>query len=108
YDQGVKKVKCLEITNRNLVRKIDCLTSDNIASEVSALVLTADNLPLETQDNPSCIREIAKCLELEAEIGPNVGDSATQTLETEITQLKDYITSLNIQLNAYKIEKTLS
>nr|GFD16157.1 hypothetical protein [Tanacetum cinerariifolium] len=43
YDQGVKKVKCLEITNRNLVHKIDCLISDNIASEVSALVLTADN-----------------------------------------------------------------
>nr|GFA43718.1 hypothetical protein [Tanacetum cinerariifolium] len=69
YDQGVKKVKCLEITNRNLVRTIDCLISDNIASEVSALVLTADNLPLETQDNPSCVREIAKCLELEAEFG---------------------------------------
>nr|GFD36103.1 hypothetical protein [Tanacetum cinerariifolium] len=33
---------------------------------VSALVLTADNLRLETQDNPSCVREIAKCLELEA------------------------------------------
>nr|GEZ70508.1 integrase, catalytic region, zinc finger, CCHC-type, peptidase aspartic, catalytic [Tanacetum cinerariifolium] len=164
YDQGVKKVKCLEVTNRNLVRKIDCLISDNIASEVSDLVLTADNLPLETQENPSCVKEIAKCLELEAEIelkfqkyrdcfehpsvcdntqsleynaffeinklkeqlqgkdntikqlqtqlltaqavqvGPNVGDSATQTLETEITQLKDNTTSLNIQLNAYKIE----
>nr|GFA50802.1 integrase, catalytic region, zinc finger, CCHC-type, peptidase aspartic, catalytic [Tanacetum cinerariifolium] len=98
------------------------------------------------KDNHSCIREIAKCLELEAEIeynvfieinklkeqlqgkdntikqlqtqlliaqavqvGPNVGDSATQTLETKITQLKDNITSLNIQLNAYKIEyNTLS
>nr|GFD49661.1 hypothetical protein [Tanacetum cinerariifolium] len=69
YDQGVKKVKCLEITNRNLVRKTDCLISDNIAFEVSALVLTADNLPLKTQDNPSCVREIAKCLELEAKIG---------------------------------------
>nr|GEZ36995.1 hypothetical protein [Tanacetum cinerariifolium] len=69
YDQGVKEVKCLEITNRNLVRKIDCLISDSIASEVSALVLTADHLPLETQDNPSCVRKIAKCLELEAKIG---------------------------------------
>ena len=39
YDQGVKKVKCLEITNRNLVRKIDCLISNNIASNVSAIVL---------------------------------------------------------------------
>nr|GFD15755.1 hypothetical protein [Tanacetum cinerariifolium] len=159
-------------TNRNLVRKIDCLISDNIASEVSALVLTVDNLPLETQDNPSCVREIAKCLELEVEIGnlkkqlsgseqqcsqiekhsvelelkfqkyrdcfehPSVCDNTQsqeynaffeinklkeqlqgkdntinqlQILETEITQLKDNITSLNIQLNAYKIEcKTLS
>nr|GFB24941.1 hypothetical protein [Tanacetum cinerariifolium] len=109
YDQGVKKVKCLEITNRNLVRNIDCLISDNIASEVSALVITADNLPLKTQDNPSCVWEIAKCLELKDEIGPNIGDSATLTLETKITQVKDNITSLNIQLNAYKIEcKTLS
>nr|GEV83263.1 hypothetical protein [Tanacetum cinerariifolium] len=42
-------------------------------------------------------------------VGPTLGDCVRQALETEITQLKDRITSLNIQLNAYKIEnKSLS
>ncbi|GKF93034.1 hypothetical protein Tco_0279753, partial [Tanacetum coccineum] len=43
------------------------------------------------------------------QVGPTVGDCDKQALETEITQLKDRITSLHIQLNAYKIDnKSLS
>nr|GEU75505.1 putative reverse transcriptase domain, ribonuclease H-like domain, aspartic peptidase domain protein [Tanacetum cinerariifolium] len=44
YEQGVKKIKSLEITNRNLVREIECLTSDSITNNVCAIVRTADTL----------------------------------------------------------------
>nr|GEY61490.1 retrovirus-related Pol polyprotein from transposon TNT 1-94 [Tanacetum cinerariifolium] len=42
YEQGVKRIKSLDITNRNLVRKIECLTSDSIANDVCAIVRTVD------------------------------------------------------------------
>nr|GEZ89687.1 hypothetical protein [Tanacetum cinerariifolium] len=100
YDQEVKKVKCLEITNRNLVHKIDFLISDNIASEVSALVLTADNLPLETQDNPSCVREIAKCLELEAENG-NLKKQLSGS-EERCSQIEKHSVELELKFQKYR------
>nr|GEU34445.1 hypothetical protein [Tanacetum cinerariifolium] len=194
YEQGVKKIKSLEITNRNLVREIECLTSDSIANDVCAIVRTVDvRMPLDVDISSSCVRELSKGLELEAEIAkknkmlfesekrcshiekyyidleikfqeykycfgrPNVCDNSQspaynaffeinklkdqlqgkditikqlqtqlkdvtvvqvgptarsldkQALETEITQLKDKLTSINIQLNGYKIEnQTLS
>nr|GEV45496.1 hypothetical protein [Tanacetum cinerariifolium] len=194
YGQGVKKIKSLKITNRNLVREIECLTSDSIANDVCAIVHIADvRMPLYVDISSSCVRELSKGLKLEAEIakknkmlsesekrcshienyyidleikfqeyrycfespnvcdnsqslaynaffeinklkdqlqgkditikqlqtqlkdvmvvqvGPTAGSFDKQALETEITQLKDKLTSVNIQLNGYKIEnQTLS
>nr|GEX47038.1 reverse transcriptase domain-containing protein [Tanacetum cinerariifolium] len=69
YEQGVKKLKSLEITNRNLVREIECLTSDSIANDVCAIVRTADvRMPLDVEISSSCVRELSKGLELEAKI----------------------------------------
>nr|GEV35951.1 hypothetical protein [Tanacetum cinerariifolium] len=69
YEQGVKKIKSLEITNRNLVREIECLTSDSIANDVGAIERTADvRIPLDANISSSCVRELSKGLELEAEI----------------------------------------
>nr|GEY56092.1 putative ribonuclease H-like domain-containing protein [Tanacetum cinerariifolium] len=42
YEQGVKKIKSLEITNGNLVREIECLSSDSTTNDVCAIVCTAD------------------------------------------------------------------
>nr|GEW70213.1 retrotransposon protein, putative, Ty3-gypsy subclass [Tanacetum cinerariifolium] len=94
YEQGVKMIKSLEITNRNLGREIKCLTSDSIANNVCAIVRTVD-----TQLKDARV----------AQVGPTAGSLDKQALETEITQLKDKLTSVNIQLNGYKIEnQTLS
>nr|GEX01949.1 retrovirus-related Pol polyprotein from transposon TNT 1-94 [Tanacetum cinerariifolium] len=69
YEQGVKKIKSIEITNRNLVREIECLTSDSIANDVYAIVRTADvRMPLDAEISSSYVRELSKGLELEAEI----------------------------------------
>nr|GEW66655.1 hypothetical protein [Tanacetum cinerariifolium] len=69
YEQGVKKIKSLEITNRNIVREIKCLTSDSIANDVCAIVRTADvRIPLDAEISSSYVRELSKGLELEAEI----------------------------------------
>nr|GEU28943.1 hypothetical protein [Tanacetum cinerariifolium] len=69
YAQGVKKIKSLEITNRNLVREIKCLTSDSIANDVCAIVRTAAvRMPLDAEISSSCVRELSKGLELETEI----------------------------------------
>nr|GEV78356.1 hypothetical protein [Tanacetum cinerariifolium] len=38
------------------------------------------------------------------QVGPTAGSLDKQALKTEITQLKDKLTSVNIQLNGYKIE----
>nr|GEX67026.1 hypothetical protein [Tanacetum cinerariifolium] len=158
YEQGVKTIKSLKITNRNIVREIECLTSDSIANDACAIVRTADvRMSLDAEISSSCIRELSKGLELEAEIakknkmpsesekqcshiekdyidleikfqeykdcfespnlkdatvvqvGPTAGSLDKQALETEITQLKVKLTSVNIQLNGYKIEnQTLS
>nr|GEW76073.1 hypothetical protein [Tanacetum cinerariifolium] len=69
YEQGVKKIKSLKITNRNLMCEIECLTSDSIANDVCAIVCTADvRMPLDAEISSSCVRELSKGLELEAEI----------------------------------------
>nr|GEW46544.1 hypothetical protein [Tanacetum cinerariifolium] len=69
YEQGVKMIKSLEITNRNLVREIECLASDSIASDVCAIVRIVDvRMPLDAKISFSCVRELSKGLELEAKI----------------------------------------
>nr|GFB99222.1 hypothetical protein [Tanacetum cinerariifolium] len=153
YNEGVKTIKGLKITNRSLVKDVEFLISDSIANDVFTLAVNHTcmendkRMPVDSKENTNCVRENGECLELEAEIAktkkllsesaqrcsqleqhyvdlelkfqkykecfenpsPTVGDCVRQALETEITQLKDRITSLNIQLNAYKIEnKSLS
>nr|GEX31149.1 hypothetical protein [Tanacetum cinerariifolium] len=69
YEQGVKKIKSLEITTRNLVREIEGLTSDSIANDVCVIMRTADvRMPQDAEISSSCVRELSKGLELEAEI----------------------------------------
>nr|GEY10371.1 integrase, catalytic region, zinc finger, CCHC-type, peptidase aspartic, catalytic [Tanacetum cinerariifolium] len=69
YEQRVQKIKSLEITNKNLVHEIECLTSDSIANDVCAIVHTTDvRMPLDAKISSSCVRELSKGLELEAEI----------------------------------------
>nr|GFC39526.1 hypothetical protein [Tanacetum cinerariifolium] len=105
YDEGVKTIKGLKITNRSLVKDVEFLISDSIANDVFTLAVNHmcmendKRMPVDSKENTNCVREN----------GPTVGDCVRHALETEITQLKDSITSLNIQLNAYKIEnKSLS
>nr|GEY19564.1 hypothetical protein [Tanacetum cinerariifolium] len=69
YKQGVKKIQSLELTNRNLVREIECLTSHSIANDVCSIVRIADvRMPLDAEISSSCVRELSKGLKLEAEI----------------------------------------
>nr|GEU49565.1 hypothetical protein [Tanacetum cinerariifolium] len=100
YEQGVKNIKSLEITNRNLVREIECLTSDSIANDVFAIVRTADvRMALDAEISSSCVRELSKGLELEAEIAKKnkmLSESEKRCSHIE----KDYI-DLEIKFQEY-------
>nr|GEU62421.1 copia protein [Tanacetum cinerariifolium] len=101
YAQGVKKIKSLEITNRNLVCEIECHTSDSIANDVCAIVrTTAVRMPLDAEISSSCVRELSKGLELENEIAKKnkmLFESEKQCSHIE----KDYI-DLEIKFQEYR------
>nr|GEZ02192.1 hypothetical protein [Tanacetum cinerariifolium] len=101
YVEGVKKIKSLEITNRNLVCEIECLTSDSIANDVCAIVRTAAvRMPLDAEISSSCVRELYKGLELEAEIAKK--NKMLSELEKRCSYIKKYYIDLEIKFQEYR------
>nr|GEX57648.1 hypothetical protein [Tanacetum cinerariifolium] len=127
YDQCVLEKKKLQIEKKNLFIQNECLITDCIAKDICSIVLAFDrDRTLSEELCSNCVRENSEVIELEAEIlknhidlqikfrnskecfknqtiDPTIGSFDKQALETELTQLKDVITSVRIQNDGFKI-----
>nr|GEX02869.1 hypothetical protein [Tanacetum cinerariifolium] len=113
YEQCVLEKKKLQIEKKNLLIQNECLITDCITKDIWSIVLTSDrDRPLSEELSSNCVRENSKVIELEAEILKQQQMLAEsnkrcsfdkQALETELTQLKDAITSVRIQNDGFKI-----
>nr|GEZ51532.1 hypothetical protein [Tanacetum cinerariifolium] len=93
----------------------DCFESPNVCDNSQSLAYNAffeiNKLKDRLQGKDITIKQLQTQLKdtTVVQVGPTAGSLDKQALETEITQLKDKLTSVNIQLNGYKIEnQTLS
>nr|GEW70787.1 hypothetical protein [Tanacetum cinerariifolium] len=93
----------------------DCFESPNVCDNLQSSAYNAffeiNKLKDQLQGKDITIKQLQTQLKdaTVVQVGPTVGTLDKQALETEITQLKDKLTSVNIQLNGYTIEnQTLS
>ncbi|GJU71307.1 retrovirus-related pol polyprotein from transposon TNT 1-94 [Tanacetum coccineum] len=98
YERCVLDNKNLTIEKKNLLIKNDCLIAECL-EKMSALLKQLQGKDdtirnLETQIN------ITRMLN----VGSTVGSFDKQALETELTRLKDALTSVRIQIDGYKVE----
>nr|GEX36069.1 retrovirus-related Pol polyprotein from transposon TNT 1-94 [Tanacetum cinerariifolium] len=107
YERILLEKKNMQIEKKNLLITNECLTANSIANDICSIALAYDLVVPPSSDSShymleelrtTCDREHSKVLELEAEILKK-----QQTLETELTQLKDTVTSLKIQNDGYKV-----
>nr|GFA16030.1 hypothetical protein [Tanacetum cinerariifolium] len=114
YEQCVLQKKKLQIEKKNLLIQNKCLITDCISKDICSIVLASDrDRPLSEELSSSCVRENSKVIELEAEILKQQQMLAEsdkrcsfdkQALETELTRLKDAITSVRIHNDGFKVE----
>nr|GFB00759.1 hypothetical protein [Tanacetum cinerariifolium] len=112
YEQCVVEKKKLQIEKKNLLIQNECLITDCIAKDICSIMLDRDR-PLSEELRSNCVKENSKVIELEAKILKQQQMLAEsykrcsfdkQALETELTQLKDAITSVRIQNDGFKVE----
>nr|GEZ26216.1 hypothetical protein [Tanacetum cinerariifolium] len=117
YEQCVLEKKKLQIEKKNILIQNECLIPDCIAKYICSIVLASDrDGPFSEELRSNCVRENSKVIELEAEILKQQQMLAEsdkrcsfdkQVLETELTQLKDVITSVRIQNDGKIIALTI-
>nr|GEU69677.1 hypothetical protein [Tanacetum cinerariifolium] len=120
YWQSASAVKALFVHTR-LAKKIkfqeyrDCFESPNVCDNSQSPAYNAffeiNKLKDQLQRKDITFKQLQTQLKdaTVVQVGPTAGSLDKQALETEITQLKDKLTYVNIQLNSYKIEnQTLS
>ncbi|GKA23467.1 hypothetical protein Tco_0709429, partial [Tanacetum coccineum] len=118
YERCVLANKNLKIERKNLLIQNDCLIANSLEKDICSIVLASDIVVPPSSNclceelRSNCDREHSKVVELEAEILKkqqmlNESEKRSfdkQALETELTQLKDALTSVRIQIDGYKAE----
>ncbi|GJY89892.1 retrovirus-related pol polyprotein from transposon TNT 1-94 [Tanacetum coccineum] len=88
----------------------DCFTNqtvcDNSNSTASNAIFEINKLKDQLQGKDDTIRNLQTQINITKmlNVGPTVGSFDNQALETELTQLKDAITSVRIQNDGFKVE----
>nr|GEY05516.1 hypothetical protein [Tanacetum cinerariifolium] len=116
YEQCVFEKKKLQIEKKNPLIQNECLITDCIANDICFIVLASDrDRPLseelssnyeQLQGKDGTIRKLQTHINSMSmlNVEPTVGSLVKQAIETELTQLKDAITSVKIQNDGFKVE----
>ncbi|GJU50813.1 hypothetical protein Tco_1220368 [Tanacetum coccineum] len=126
YERCVLANKNLKIERKNLLIQNDCLIANSLEKDICSIVLASDIVVPPSSNclcgelRSNCDREQSKVIGTEDDIFKDSNkclmDSEKRcafieknhlryaALETELTQLKDALTSVRIQINRYKAE----
>nr|GEX22808.1 hypothetical protein [Tanacetum cinerariifolium] len=114
YEQCVLEKKKLQIEKKNILIQNEFLVTDCIEKDICSIVLASDrDRPFSEELRSNYVRENSKVIKLEAKILKHQQMLAEldkrcsfdkQALETELTELKDAITSVRIQNDGFKVE----
>ncbi|GJS22163.1 hypothetical protein Tco_0450795 [Tanacetum coccineum] len=82
------------------------MVCDNTNSTASNVIFEINKLKDQLQGKDDTIRNLQTQINITRmlNVGSTVGSFDKQTLETELSQLKDALTSVRIQLDSYKVE----
>nr|GFA43130.1 hypothetical protein [Tanacetum cinerariifolium] len=88
YERILLEKKNMQIEKKNILRTNECLIANSIANDICSIVLAYDLVVPPSSDSSYCMLE---------ELRTTCDREHSKALETELTQLKDNVTSLKIQ-----------